>query len=228
MFILTERTPNPDAIKFVPHVELTDGCSIEFTREAFRADGPSLPAALFALHGVARVYIAPAFVTVTRAASGLTWETLRIQVIAALADHLESGAPALREQDHTGPPQLAETQIEAEIRGVLHQYVDPGVARDGGQVLFDRFDSTTGVLWIRMKGACGGCPSSRLTLKAGIETIVRRFVPEVARVEEVVANEVPASPSRLKDWIGRFKGVSGSPRTLFTHDGRELTRDAAQ
>ena len=201
MFILTEQTPNPDAMKFVPHVQLTDGAAFAFTRADFDPRQSPLAERLFALTDVAAVYVTPAFVTVTRSSTARPWPALRIDAIAAIADHLESGAAAIA-HDAVGdvapsPPTTAtDEEIEAEIRSVLHVWVRPGVARDGGDILLDRFDARTGVLWIRMQGACGGCPSSRLTLKAGVERIVRRYVPEVLSVEEAVADAATPSPLR--------------------------------
>lgn len=227
MFVLTEQTPNPNALKFIPDGLLTRGGTHAFEREGFAPARSALAAALFGLAGVARVFFAPEFVTITRAADAPPWAVLRYQVIRVIADHMASGAPAVAEEPGAaGGP--AEDQVEAEIRQVLGLYVRPGVARDGGDVLFERFEAETGVLWIRMQGACGGCPSSRLTLKAGIEQIVRRYVPEVMRVEEVEAGDTAPGPSRLRRWIDGFGGGGGGARPVFTHAGREVRRDGAK
>jgi Fe-S cluster biogenesis protein NfuA len=128
-------------------------------------------------------------------------------------------------------PQTTATdeEIEAEIRSVLHLWVRPGVARDGGDILFDRFDAGTGVLRIRMQGACGGCPSSRLTLKVGVERIVRRYVPEVLSVEDVAGDTAAPAPSRLTGWLASLPARTEPPkRPIFTYRGRETSdnRDA--
>ena len=229
MFIVTEQTPNPDAMKFEPHVQLTDGATFAFNRTDFDPRQSPLAERLFALADVSAVFVAPEFVTVTRSSTGRPWPALRREAIAAIADHLDSGAAAIA-HDAVGdvapsPPATAsEEEIEAEIRSVLHLWVKPGVARDGGDILFDRFDAGTGVLWIRMQGACGGCPSSRLTLKAGVERIVRRYVPEVLSVEEAVADAATPSPSRLKDWLASLPARTGpAKRPIFTHLGREIS-----
>lgn len=225
MLVLTEQTPNPDALKFIPELagdaRLTRGATYAFTGGEAELGRAPLAAALLALAGVARVFIAPDFVTVTRAAAAPPWDELRYQVIPIIADHLASGAPVVSGDLPPGE-ETAEDQVECEIRQVLGLYVRPGVARDGGDVLFERFDADSGVLWIRMQGACGGCPSSRLTLKAGVEQIVRRYVPEVSRVEEVGAAEAPPEPSRLRRWIESFGGRGGGARPVFTHAGREM------
>lgn len=230
MLVLTEQTPNPDALKFIPELaggaRLTRGATFAFARGDFDPARSELAAALFELEGVERVFVAPDFVTVTRAAGGPPWSGLRYQVIPRIADHLQSGAPAVANDTPPGEDQ-AEDQVEWEIRQVLGLYVRPGVARDGGDVLFERFDADAGVLWIRMQGACGGCPSSRLTLKAGVEQIVRRYVPEVTRVEEIEDRAEPAGPSRLRRWIEGFGGGGGGARPVFTHAGREIRPGSA-
>lgn len=225
MFILTERTPNPDAMKFTPGVRLTDGASLSFSREDFVDDASALAARLFALPGVSRVYVGPEFVTVTRDNSGPSWTSLRDPAIAAIADHLETGEAAVPPAPSTGA-QPSGGMIEAEIRNVLARHVQPGVARDGGEIVFDRFESASGVLFIRMRGACGGCPSSRLTLKAGVEAIMRRYVPEVLGVEQSAdVADGSSPPGRVKTWFASFGGHDGPPqRPRFTHGGRDITR----
>jgi Fe-S cluster biogenesis protein NfuA len=221
VFIATEPTPNPEALKFIPHVTLAEAGSWSFERAGFAPGRSALAARIFEIAGVRRVYVATDFLTVTREPDGPEWSDLRYPVIAAIADHLQSGEPAVAE----APPAESEDEgVEGEIRQVLGLHVRPGVARDGGEVVFDRFDPSSGVLWIRMQGACGGCPSARLTLKAGVERIVRRYVPEVTAVEET-----PSEPSggglsaKVGDWmkrLGEAKGQGG--RTLFSHGGRPL------
>jgi Fe-S cluster biogenesis protein NfuA len=145
-------------------------------------------------------------------------------VIAAIADHAESGAAAVTAT--TSDPSLPDDALEAEIREVLGRHVRPGVARDGGDVLFDRFEPEGGALWIRMQGACGGCPSARLTLKSGVERIVRRYVPEVLRVEETPPDQA-AKPSQLRRWMaGSPASIDARARTVFTHSGQEIRRPA--
>jgi Fe-S cluster biogenesis protein NfuA len=223
LIIFTEATPNPDALKFRPHVRLTDGASASFERRDFEASASPLAAALFEIDGVARVFVAADFVTVIRESKGPAWDVLRYEVMAVMAERLAAGAAALGE---VPAPSVAADEIESEIRQVLGLHVNPAVARDGGDIAFDRFDADTGVLWIRMQGACGGCPSARLTLKAGVEQLVRRYVPEVLRVEEAAAADAPAEPggARLKRWAQSLIGKSRpAPQTVFTHNGRDAS-----
>ena len=225
MFILTEPTPNPEALKFIPEAPLCEGRTHAFERDGFRPSSSALAARLFEIEGVGRVFIAPEFVTVTRAERGPPWSVLRYLVIPAIADHLASGLPAVCAADEAAA--APDDAIAAEIREVLARHVKPGVSRDGGEILFERFDRDSGVLWIRMQGACGGCPSSRLTLKAGVEAIVRRFVPEVSGVEEIAgeASEREPAASRLKRWMGGLGAkAEGRQGPVFTHAGREMRR----
>lgn len=224
MFIFTERTPNPEALKFIPQVRLTEGASRSFQRAGFDAAASPLAARLFALEGVRQVFVAPDFVTVSRERRGPGWDQLRYQVIAAIADHMESGAEAVAATASDSGSGSSYDELEAEIREVLGRHVRPGVARDGGDVLFDRFEPQSGVLWIRMQGACGGCPSAQLTLKSGVERIVRHYVPEVLRVEETPTDQA-AEPSRFRRWISGSPTAAGAKaRTVFTHSGYEIRR----
>jgi NFU1 iron-sulfur cluster scaffold homolog, mitochondrial len=220
---LTERTPNPDAMKFTPHVRLTRDASFSFAREGFDPDRSALAARLFALAGVGRVYVASDFVTVIRTPDAPSWAELRYPALTAIADHLASGEPAVAGAS-SGMALAGEDPVEEEIRNVLVRHVQPGVARDGGEIVFDRFEPDTGVLWIRMQGACGGCPSARLTLKAGVENIVRRYVPEVSCVQEAAVEAEPRrAHSRVKGWLASFGGRQDPPpRVRFTHAGREM------
>jgi Fe-S cluster biogenesis protein NfuA len=232
VLILSERTPNPDAMRFSPGARLLEGPARTFRRQDFQETDSPLGARLFAVEGVGQVYIAADFLTVTRA-QGAAWDALRPQVILAIADHLASGAPAVALCAKPEAARAGVDQIESEIRQVLARHVRPGVARDGGDILFARFDSESGVLHIRMEGACGGCPSSRLTLKAGVENIMRHYIPEVVRVEAAEEDEAPSgpTPAGLPKWIARLGGpgrVGGRHRVAFTHERQAWTRtDAA-
>lgn len=219
MLILSERTPNPEALKFLPHVRLTDGRSWSFTPDAEDLVASPLAQALFTLPSVARVHLGEDFVTVTRTPDGEAWTTLRIQVIAIIADVLGEGLTAVTPPEG---PVAASSPLEEEIRQVLAIHVRPGVARDGGDILVDHLDESTGTLWVRMEGACGGCPSSRRTLKDAVERIVRHYVPEVIAVEEAAAAAAEPRPPAWKRWL---KGASAGPaaaRPVFTHNGRPL------
>lgn len=218
MFILHATTPNPDAMKFMPHVRLTSGAPRAIARDAAEASRHPLALALFALDDVAGLLVGEDFVTVTRRSDGAPWSVLRPQVVFALAEHLSSPRTTIADQDETEATVEPDT-VESEIRQVLGLYVRPAAQSDGGDIVFDRFDPVEGVLWIRMEGACGGCPSSQLTLKAGVERTVRRYVPEVLRVEVIEERRKNAEPA-WKRWLAGAKTDQAPRRPLFQHKGK--------
>jgi Fe-S cluster biogenesis protein NfuA len=189
MFIQTEATPNPQVLKFMPGRELTPGASREFTSAAEAAEGSPLARALFSIGGVTRVYFGDDFLTVTKDAER-DWSHLKAPILAEIMDHFTSGAPlltgaeaeALDEEVYEGET----AQIVAEIKDLIDTRIRPAVAQDGGDILFSRFEPATGVVWLNMRGACSGCPSSAATLKAGVENLLRHYVPEVTRVEQTL------------------------------------------
>lgn len=189
MFIQTEPTPNPNVLKFLPGRVLSGDDASAGTHE-FRsideAAASPLAEALFLLEDVAGVFFGEDYVAVTRAPHGLDWSEMKPPVLAVIMDHFTSGAPLLR--DTGAGPVAAEddSEVVAEIKALLDSRIRPAVAQDGGDILFDAFDEESGVLSLRMRGACAGCPSSSATLKAGVEQMMKHYVPEVTRVEQVI------------------------------------------
>jgi len=184
MFIQTEPTPNPDALKFLLGRVVAEGAGVAFDDAASAAASP-LAHALFGLHGVTGVFFGPDHVAVTRAPDGPDWVQLRPHILTTLMDHFVSGVSLMRDGE-TGAGHAAsdaDDEIVTEIKALLDSRVRPAVAQDGGDILFDAFDRETGVLTLRMRGACAGCPSSTATLKAGVEQMMRHYVPEVTSVE---------------------------------------------
>jgi Fe-S cluster biogenesis protein NfuA len=208
VLVFTEATPNPNALKLLPQARLTNGERRRFMRRDGAAQSP-LAQRLFEVDGIDEVFVAEDFVTVTRAADAEAWMTLRVRAIAALADFLTETAPALTDEG-AAEPQTA-SEIEGRIQAVLEARVRPYVAGHGGDIRIARFETATGTLWVWLDGACGGCPSARLTLKAGVEKLVREAVPEVDRVEEAGAEDRDAAAVRAP-------GV----KPLFTYRGRQL------
>ncbi len=187
MFIQTENTPNPAVLKFLPGRELVKSGVREFKTAAEGAASP-LAKALFELDGVTRVFFGSDFLTVTKAEDS-DWSHMKAPILAAIMDHFTSDAPLLADEEaaQDEPVYEGETaQIVAEIKDLLDSRIRPAVAQDGGDILFSRFEPDTGVVWLHMRGACSGCPSSSATLKAGVENMLRHYVPEVTRVEQTV------------------------------------------
>jgi Fe-S cluster biogenesis protein NfuA len=186
MFIQTEPTPNPNVLKFLPGREVSPHGAHEFLT-IDEATASPLAEALFQLPDVAGVFFGADYVSVTKAPHGTDWSELRPGILSTIMDHYTSGQALMRVGDGANTSTDAnDSEIVAEIKQLLDSRVRPAVAQDGGDILFDAFDEETGVLRLRMRGACAGCPSSAMTLKAGVEQMMRHYVPEVTSVEQVI------------------------------------------
>ena len=185
MFIETEGTPNPATLKFLPGCEVLGLSTADFASAASAARSP-LAAALFDLPGVARVFLGGDFITITKT-DEIDWPGLKPQVLVAIMEHFVAGRPVidagmdddLMDED-TDP---ADQEIVDQIKELLDTRVRPAVAGDGGDIVFRGYRD--GIVRLHMQGACSGCPSSRATLKHGIENMLRHYVPEVVAVEQV-------------------------------------------
>jgi Fe-S cluster biogenesis protein NfuA len=187
MFIQTEATPNPQVLKFLPGRQLLPGGSREFTSAA-EAKASPLARALFSIGGVTGVYFGDDFLTVAKDADR-DWAHLKAPILAEIMDHFTSGAPLIEGDEELAAEDVYEgatAEIVAEIKSLIDTRIRPAVAQDGGDILFARFEPDTGVVWLNMRGACAGCPSSAATLKAGVENLLRHYVPEVTRVEQTL------------------------------------------
>ncbi|CAN7469513.1 NifU family protein [Phenylobacterium sp. LjRoot225] len=193
MFIQTEATPNPEVLKFLPGREVM-GEGARDIRDADEAKAAPLAAEIFGLDGVRRLYFGPDFLTVEKAADA-DWAHLKAPILAAIMDHYSSGArlfpgeaqgESAAGHSEDGVYEGETAQIVAEIKDLLDTRIRPAVAQDGGDILFDRFDADTGVVWLNMRGACSGCPSSTATLKSGVENMLKHYVPEVTAVEQTL------------------------------------------
>lgn len=187
MYIETETTPNPATLKFLPGQPVMTGGTREFTDETEAAASP-LADALFSLGDVTGVFFGRDFVSVT-AGPGVEWAGLKPKVVAILLDHFVSGAPLFNGPDASGIVVAPEgddgedgenADIVRQIKELIETRVRPAVANDGGDIVFRGFRD--GVVTLTMQGACSGCPSSTATLKNGIETLLRHYVPEVTEV----------------------------------------------
>jgi Fe-S cluster biogenesis protein NfuA len=191
MFIQTKPTPNPRTLKFLPGRDVLGRGSREFV-DADAALVSPLAHSIFMVDGVERVYLGGDFITVTKS-EGVEWPHLKPHVLAAIMDHFTSGAPVLRNEAAQSDSGEAEISYEGEaaaivkeLRELIEARVRPAVARDGGDITFHSWDHENGIVRLNMRGACAGCPSSTLTLKQGIENMLRHYVPEVNAVEQVV------------------------------------------
>jgi Fe-S cluster biogenesis protein NfuA len=186
MFIQTESTPNPATLKFLPGQTVLEVGTADFPDAASAARSP-LAARIFAVEGVTGVFLGSDFVTVTKAADVL-WDHIKPAILGAVMEHFQSGLPAI-EGAGTGGGHAAHSEadegIVRQIKELLDTRVRPAVAQDGGDITFHGFDR--GIVYLHMKGSCAGCPSSTLTLKMGIENLLRHYIPEVVEVRPVAA-----------------------------------------
>ena len=187
MFIQTETTPNPRALKFLPGRDVSPDRTLEF-RTIDEATASPLAEALFELENVTGVMLGADHIAVTRGPDGPGWSEMKAPILAAIMDHFVSGRPVVNDGIPAGEAGdgAEDTEIVQEIKALLDSRIRPAVAQDGGDILFDSFDEATGLLTLRMRGACAGCPSSTATLKAGVEQMMRHYIPEVTQVEQTL------------------------------------------
>ncbi|WP_409019570.1 NifU family protein [Brevundimonas vesicularis] len=185
MFIQTEPTPNPNVLMFLPGREVAPQGTLEY-RTIDEATQSPLAEALFELEGVEGVFFGADYISVSRSVHGPDWSQMKSTVLPVIMDHFVSGAPLIRHGADGVVSDVEDNEIVAEIKALLDSRVRPAVAQDGGDILFDHFDEETGILRLRMRGACSGCPSSSATLKAGVEQMMRHYIPEVTSVEQII------------------------------------------
>jgi Fe-S cluster biogenesis protein NfuA len=186
MFIQTESTPNPATLKFLPGQTVLDMGTADFPN-AEAAEKSPLAKRIFAAGDVAGVFFGNDFVTVTKT-DGAEWDHIKPAILGAIMEHYQSGAPVIEgEQAASGHAEHSgeDSDIVAQIKELLDTRVRPAVAQDGGDITFHGFDR--GIVYLHMQGACAGCPSSTLTLKMGIENLLRHYIPEVLEVRPVAA-----------------------------------------
>ena len=185
MFIQTESTPNPATLKFLPGQTVLETGTADFPT-AEGAEQSPLAARIFKVQGVTGVFFGNDFVTVTKA-EGTEWDHIKPAILGAIMEHFQSGKPIMTgasaapsgHAEHTGE----DAEIVGQIKELLDTRVRPAVAQDGGDITFHGFER--GVVYLHMQGACAGCPSSTLTLKMGIENLLRHYIPEVTEVRPV-------------------------------------------
>lgn len=192
MFIQTEDTPNPQSLKFVPGRPVLGigELGMDFPTQETANAGSPLAALLFETDGVMGVYLGADFITVTKA-EAVEWMHIKPALLGAIADFFTAQLPVLKDgAASSSTPATSLDDYEGEDRETVEQIIElietrvrPAVAADGGDIVFKHFEPRTGVVFLSMQGACAGCPSSTLTLKSGIENMLKHYVPEVVKVE---------------------------------------------
>lgn len=182
MFIQTEATPNPNALKFLPGEDISTDGPIHFSSMEDAKFSP-LARKLFATEGVMAVFFGSDFITITKN-DNIEWNVLKPEILVSIMDHLVAKLPifdAKREDKNTSLDNLGD--LEKQIVEIIETRVRPSVAMDGGDIIYKGFEN--GVVMVALRGACSGCPSSTITLKNGIESMLKYYVPEVVSVEAV-------------------------------------------
>lgn len=185
MFIQTEITPNPATLKFLPGQQVLGTGTADYPEAGLAANSP-LAQRLFAVTDVTGVFLGGDFITVTKA-DAADWDQLKPEILGAIMEHFQSGQPVVigldQENGHAETGDGEDAALIDQIKELLDTRVRPAVAQDGGDITFHGFDR--GVVYLNMKGACSGCPSSTITLKMGIENLLRHYLPEVTEVRPV-------------------------------------------
>ena len=185
MFIQTEQTPNPATLKFLPGRTVMMRGTANFI-DAAAASASPLAARLFSLSDIGGVFFGADFITVTKRDEA-DWYQLKPAILAVIMEHFTTGRPVFSTSDGGDVSEAdadeEDDEIVAQIKELLETRVRPAVAQDGGDIIFHDFED--GVVYLHMQGSCSGCPSSTATLKAGIENMLRHYIPEVVEVRAI-------------------------------------------
>src|SRR3546814_804198 len=183
MFIQTEQTPNPATLKFLPGQGVLGSGTANFPSPDTAASSP-LAQRLFEVEGVTGVFFGSDFITVTKV-DDKDWYLLKPSILGVIMEHFTAGRPVMA-ADAAAPAvvEVDDDELVTQIKDLLDTRVRPAVAQDGGDIIFQGFED--GVVYLHLQGSCSGCPSSVMTLKAGIENMLRHYIPEVQEVRAVM------------------------------------------
>mmetsp|Transcript_22713 Transcript_22713/g.54374 ORF Transcript_22713/g.54374 Transcript_22713/m.54374 type:complete len:208 (+) Transcript_22713:645-1268(+) len=183
MFVQTLETPNPASLMFLPGQTVMESGAADFSNAREAMSSP-LAKRLFAIEGVKGVFYGSDFITITKDDQS-DWAEIKPHAFAAIMDHYTSGEPLIAEDaESDNAIHEDDSEVVAMIKELLETRIRPAVAEDGGDIAFKSFDPDTGIVMLKMKGACSGCPSSSVTLKSGVENMLMHYIPEVKQVVE--------------------------------------------
>src|SRR5208282_535583 len=185
MFIQTEQTPNPATLKFLPGRTVMASGTANFTEPEVAARTSPLAERLFSLPQVTGVFLGADFITVTKDGDS-DWYQLKPVILTVIMEHFTAGRPVLLAVADSAIVEAGEEdedEVVSQIKELIETRVRPAVAQDGGDIIFHDYED--GVVYLHMQGSCSGCPSSTATLKAGIENMLRHYIPEVVEVRAV-------------------------------------------
>lgn len=183
MFIQTENTPNPSTVKFIPGETVLGNGTAQFNNKNEAVKSP-LARVLFDIVNVESVFLGSDFISVTKSENA-NWDTLKTEILTTIMEHFVAGKPVM-EDSSAGNENISDEEddeIVKQIKELIETRVRPAVAQDGGDIIYKGFEN--GVVKLQLHGACSGCPSSTVTLKDGIENMLKHYVPEVESVESV-------------------------------------------
>jgi Fe-S cluster biogenesis protein NfuA len=182
MFIRTEETPNPQTLKFIPDDKIVlEKETAEFKNQKQAALKSPLALQLFEISGVESIFFGRDFITITKSES-YSWDKMRADILATIMDFFVTGKEVMFKQKEV-EEDLQDSEIVKQIKELIEVKVRPAVAMDGGDITFHSF--VDGVVYLVLKGSCSGCPSSTITLKNGIENMLKHYIPEVESVEQI-------------------------------------------
>eukprot|EP01041_Mallomonas_annulata_P009369 gene9369-19431_t len=195
IFINTETTPNPHSMKFLPgQVILPEnfGTGMDFKKGDLREVQRSpLAQIIFKIDGITGVFIGREFITITKTTDS-TWQQMKPQVFSAILDFFAEGKPVISDTPQVSDTTILDTDddIVATIKELIETRVRPSVQDDGGDIFYEGFNHNTGIVQLRLAGSCVGCPSSAVTLRQGVENMLKHYIPEVTGIEEVGGGEL--------------------------------------
>lgn len=182
MFIQIEKTPNPESLKFISDEKEIAGSKItEYKNSAEALNKSPLAENLFEIAGIKNVFLGSNFVTITKA-KDIEWDHIKTDILSNIVDFLNSGQKVFYNIDEN-ISQEEDSDVVKQIKELIEMKVRPAVAMDGGDIVFHSFEN--GVVFLSLRGACSGCPSSTITLKNGIENMLKHYIPEVESVEQM-------------------------------------------
>ena len=182
MFIQTEQTPNPQTLKFLPGKVVMDEGTAFYQNIDEAGDSP-FAKRLFAVDGVEGVFFGSDFITITKNESS-DWQVIKPSVLGSIIDHFNSDEMTIEKSHYKkAEKSVDDSEIVKQIKELLDTRVRPAVAMDGGDIIYNDFED--GIVYLKMQGACSGCPSSTATLKMGIENMLKHYIPEVQEVRPV-------------------------------------------
>ncbi|QXK92366.1 NifU family protein [Neoehrlichia mikurensis] len=184
MFIQIESTPNPNTLKFLPGITVNSGESIEFNNE--NAHKSSLASTLFEVLNVEKVFFGSDFISVTKS-DNIEWELLKPRILAIMLDFFSTNSLSNNgenfEEEQEEFFDISDLDKVTQIKELIANYIKPAVAQDGGDIKFRGYKD--GIVFVKLKGACSGCPSAQITLKEGIHSMLSYYIPDIQAVEDV-------------------------------------------